>query len=76
MMLRTNVEEPKKIQKKEEKALLSTFKRKQIDSMDLKIDHLPFSDKITSIASKMPNHPKKPRMILKITPEYSSFFHL
>lgn len=72
MMLLTDVEELKKIQKREEhifiKSILTKNSNKMIDIVNElnKMDYLPFANKVTLIASKMPNHPKKPKFNLKI----------
>ena len=73
MLLRTNVDELKKIQRREELLFLKSLNmNKEANKSDIlnelsKMDYLPFSNKINLIASKMPNHPKKPKFSLKIS---------
>lgn len=72
MMLRTNVDELKKIQRREEHLFLKSMNMsKETSKLDIvnelsKMDYLPFSNKVNLIAAKMPNHPKKPKFNLKI----------
>lgn len=72
-MLKTDAQELKKIQRREQHVFLKTLSLgKDSSKIDIvnelsKMDYLPFSNKIASIASKMPNHPKKPKLNLKIT---------
>lgn len=73
MLLRTNVDDLKKIQRREQQLFIKSLSiQKESHKLDLvnelsKMDYLPFSNKIAIIASKMPNHPKKPKFNLKIT---------
>ena len=73
MMLRTNVEELKKIQRREQHLFIKSMSiTKDYNKVDIvnelsKMDYLPFANKISVIAAKMPNHPKKPKFNLKIT---------
>lgn len=75
MMLRTNVNELKKIQRREENILLNALKRKNIENPETKLDHLPFYNKILIIASQIPNHPKKPKKKIIINNEYNNLFY-
>ena len=73
MMLRTNVDELKKIQRREQHLFLKSMSiTKDSNKIDMvneltKMDYLPFSNKISAIASKMTNHPKKPKFNLKVS---------